>query len=91
MGIVGAWRSLVARFAGGEEVAGSNPVAPTRISKSKPKPQIRHFEGFEAKRETRFSHASSTESLHIYAQRRGLGRDNLHISRYFVQPSLPQC
>lgn len=23
------WRSLVARFAGGEEVAGSNPVIPT--------------------------------------------------------------
>ena len=26
---VGMWRSLVARFAGGEEVAGSNPVIPT--------------------------------------------------------------
>ena len=25
----GTWRSLVARFAGGEEVAGSNPVVPT--------------------------------------------------------------
>ena len=27
----GVWRSLVARTAGGREVAGSNPVAPTRI------------------------------------------------------------
>ena len=27
--IVGAWRSLVARYTGGVEVAGSNPVAPT--------------------------------------------------------------
>lgn len=26
---IGAWRSLVARTAGGREVAGSNPVAPT--------------------------------------------------------------
>ena len=26
---IGTWRSLVARFAGGEEVAGSNPVVPT--------------------------------------------------------------
>ena len=25
---IGAWRSLVARTAGGREVAGSNPVAP---------------------------------------------------------------
>ncbi len=25
----GAWRSLVARLTGGQEVAGSNPVAPT--------------------------------------------------------------
>ena len=28
---IGTWRSLVARFAGGEEVAGSNPVVPTII------------------------------------------------------------
>jgi hypothetical protein len=27
---VGAWRSLVARFNGVEEVVGSNPAAPTR-------------------------------------------------------------
>ena len=27
--VVGAWRSLVARFVRDEEVAGSNPVAPT--------------------------------------------------------------
>ena len=27
--MTGTWRSLVARFAGGEEVAGSNPVVPT--------------------------------------------------------------
>ena len=27
----GVWRSLVARTAGGREVAGSNPVAPTDI------------------------------------------------------------
>lgn len=27
----GVWRSLVARAAGGREVAGSNPVAPIRI------------------------------------------------------------
>ncbi len=27
--VSGTWRSLVARFAGGEEVAGSNPVVPT--------------------------------------------------------------
>ena len=27
--IVGAWRSLVAHFAGGEGVVGSNPIAPT--------------------------------------------------------------
>ena len=26
---VGAWRSLVAHFAGGEGVGGSNPLAPT--------------------------------------------------------------
>ena len=26
---VGAWRSLVAHFAGGEGVVGSNPIAPT--------------------------------------------------------------
>ena|GEM_PF-4895394 len=29
----GAWRSLVARLTGGQEVAGSNPVAPTIIFK----------------------------------------------------------
>ena len=28
---IGTWRSLVARFAGGEEVAGSNPVVPTNL------------------------------------------------------------
>ncbi len=28
----GVWRSLVARAAGGREVAGSNPVAPTQIA-----------------------------------------------------------
>ena len=28
----GVWRSLVARSAGGREVAGSNPVAPTFVS-----------------------------------------------------------
>ena len=28
---VGAWRSLVARFNGVEEVVGSNPAAPTEI------------------------------------------------------------
>ena len=27
----GVWRSLVARTAGGREVAGSNPVAPTEV------------------------------------------------------------
>ena len=27
---IGVWRSLVARTAGGREVAGSNPVAPIR-------------------------------------------------------------
>jgi hypothetical protein len=27
--IIGAWRSLVAHFAGGEVVGGSNPLAPT--------------------------------------------------------------
>ena len=27
----GAWRSLVARTAGGREVAGSNPVAPSIV------------------------------------------------------------
>ena len=31
----GVWRSLVARTAGGREVAGSNPVAPTKYSKKK--------------------------------------------------------
>lgn len=31
----GVWRSLVARTAGGREVAGSNPVAPTKHSKFK--------------------------------------------------------
>ncbi len=31
----GVWRSLVARTAGGREVAGSNPVAPTECSKLK--------------------------------------------------------
>ena len=30
MTLVGVWRSLVARTAGGREVAGSNPVAPIR-------------------------------------------------------------
>ena len=30
---IGTWRSLVARFAGGEEVAGSNPVVPTILKK----------------------------------------------------------
>ena len=29
--ITGVWRSLVARTAGGREVAGSNPVAPSLI------------------------------------------------------------
>ena len=36
--VIGAWRSLVARFAGGEEVAGSNPVVPTIFSKKKAPP-----------------------------------------------------
>ena len=31
----GVWRSLVARTAGGREVAGSNPVAPMKIKFSK--------------------------------------------------------
>ena len=31
----GVWRSLVARTAGGREVAGSNPVAPIESSKIK--------------------------------------------------------
>ena len=30
--LVGAWRSLVAHFTGGEGVAGSSPVAPTNLS-----------------------------------------------------------
>ena len=30
---VGAWRSLVARLTGGQEVGGSNPLAPTIIFK----------------------------------------------------------
>ena len=37
----GAWRSLVARFNGVEEVVGSNPAAPTRI-KGTP-PSVRRF------------------------------------------------
>ena len=28
--LVGAWRSLVARLSGGQEVVGSNPAAPTK-------------------------------------------------------------
>ena len=30
--VIGVWRSLVARSAGGREVAGSNPVTPIFIS-----------------------------------------------------------
>ena len=33
--LTGVWRSLVARTAGGREVAGSNPVAPIESSKIK--------------------------------------------------------
>ena len=33
---VGAWRSLVARFVWDEEVAGSNPVAPTIRPRAQP-------------------------------------------------------
>lgn len=33
---VGAWRSLVARFNGVEEVVGSNPAAPTSMEKETP-------------------------------------------------------
>ena len=29
--VVGAWRSLVAHFTGGEGVGGSNPLAPTML------------------------------------------------------------
>ena len=32
--LTGVWRSLVARTAGGREVAGSNPVAPTESWKN---------------------------------------------------------
>jgi hypothetical protein len=28
---VGVWRSLVAHFAGGEGVVGSNPITPTKL------------------------------------------------------------
>lgn len=34
----GIWRRLVARFTGGEEVAGSNPVIPTRVFPHAPDP-----------------------------------------------------
>ena len=33
--LAGVWRSLVARTAGGREVAGSNPVAPIESSKNR--------------------------------------------------------
>ena len=32
----GVWRSLVARFVRDEEVAGSNPVTPTKLMKFEP-------------------------------------------------------
>ena len=32
----GAWRSLVARFNGVEEVVGSNPAAPTNVEEETP-------------------------------------------------------
>ena len=37
----GVWRSLVARTAGGREVAGSNPVAPIKCSKGQEFPSFR--------------------------------------------------
>ena len=38
---LGAWRSLVARFVRDEEVAGSNPVAPTTPSRASPASRLR--------------------------------------------------
>ena len=40
---VGAWRSLVARFNGVEEVVGSNPAAPTSMEKETPCIYMRRF------------------------------------------------
>ena len=39
----GVWRSLVARTAGGREVAGSNPVAPTESWKNQGFPDFYKF------------------------------------------------
>ena len=41
--LVGAWRSLVARFNGVEEVVGSNPAAPTNVKKQTPCVAARRF------------------------------------------------
>jgi hypothetical protein len=41
LGVDGTWRSLVARFLGVEEVAGSNPVVPIRIQ-TQDERRIRH-------------------------------------------------
>ena len=38
--LYGVWRSLVARTAGGREVAGSNPVAPITVGDSLYSPRI---------------------------------------------------
>ncbi len=41
--LVGAWRSLVARFNGVEEVVGSNPAAPTNMQRETPCMDTRRF------------------------------------------------
>ena len=63
----GTWRSLVARFLGVEEVAGSNPVVPIRIQTQDERPKTETLEVFTANAATKPGSESRKASSWAFA------------------------